>query len=45
VVGFLTQVFIFGQLAEYFAHGLALELEAVCVVHQSIQDGVCEGGV
>ena len=42
MVGFLTQVFIFGQLGEDFAHGLALEREAVGVVHEPVQDGVGE---
>ena len=37
---FLSQVFIFGQLAEDFADGFPLELETVGVVHQPIQDGI-----
>ena len=36
-------MFIFRQLAEYLAHGFPLELKPVCVVHQSVQDGVGEG--
>ena len=38
-------MFIFRQLAEYLAHGFPLELKPVCVVHQSVQDGVGEGVV
>jgi len=26
-----------------FAHGLPIEIEAVCVVNDPIQDGVCKG--
>ena len=44
-VCFLTQVFIFRQLAEYLAHGFPLELKPVGVVHQSVQDGVGQGVV
>ena len=40
---FLAQVFTIGQLSHDFAHGLALELQAVSVVHEAVQDGVCQG--
>jgi hypothetical protein len=38
-------MFIFRQLAEYLAHEFPLELKPMCVVHQSVQDGVGEGVV
>jgi hypothetical protein len=44
-VVFLSQVFTIGQLSHDLAHGLALELQAVGVVHEAVEDGVCEGVV
>jgi hypothetical protein len=40
---FSAQVFTIGQLSHDFAHGLALELQAVSVVHEAVEDGVCKG--
>ena len=37
--------FILGQLAEYFSHGLTLQLKPVSVVHEPVQNGVGESVV
>ena len=33
-----------GQVGEFFAHRLAFEIEAIGVVHESVEDGVREHG-
>jgi len=40
---FLTQVFTIGQLAVFFTHGLAVQLQSMCVVHEPVQYGIGEG--
>ena len=41
-MGFLPQVFTTCQITEPFSHRLTLQGEVMGVVHQAVQNGICE---